>query len=1449
MRAIAANGDRKTFTLSKIENSKVDAPAAPIEITDKEIFDRRMAGESLQDLADALGIPRVEVRARESKYLRENPQDILNKPTDSSEEKPALPEGYSVVREDNPAAVNLGNVNILKDGDIVGFLNWNVDNKVIENIEIKPEHRGKRLAQAAWAAAKEIEPELRHAQYRTPAGDRFAHSTGDYVPPLIPMGNWTQEELDEAEARAKAATPTPKENLPLNEKQMKELKNILGSDNFGVKDGYLFLRKEEGFGNYADEVNVYDYKEYNEEVANNKELANIDSDGNIDWPTEEDFNNHFAKINSILSTEAFVGDYKPTAEQIDKLQKGIEEFDWIDDGIMFLKVNGDGPRADAPTEIYDDNGLPEDGPFAKIDVDGNFEWKDEAAYNKYADRLKDILDGDLAIINDEQEASEPSKTKKELPQDEKVRFSQLNEKEQAEILRNNAEVEAIAVDMAGIKAGDVKVGDFLKHRQLNHWEKVIRIEEGKELGLDRVIFYVYNPIAGKEQPRPFQKSSPLEFIRRVDGEGPIEKFPVGKARGRGRRKDIRVKNDPLERVKIREGRVAPAIDIEKNRGFFNGADGQPVFKGDIVIHAKPAEAARLGRGIVKRRVGDQVDEGKKAGAIPRQGKARLDYVWVQWENEDVNNAIQNDGARLIVAENLIIVNDDPAEVIENLNQKPWKGGVAKPNNRGAGRKNPVAAKTKIPEVPKPAPGMPEQVYNNKFKDKNNGDFETNLVKIGDIYEGAVINKGNKDIKIIVRDRNEKVAMDALADARDNIKGAANGAEAMLDIPNLDNEFIGNKNAAPEKPVRGLIDAQSPGVDAMTYENIVAEIKKMRLMLPKARADVADREEDKLKYAGKQLDKFMRNLKNKNVEAGDFLKTSTYELKQAIAYLNRNKEPLAAEMAAKLTEVYQDFVAKRDAEKIALDAERAKKAAEPLPDGIWPDADSVTTENLAALFAELEVRLPSGGGYESREANRGIQLIDEELKKGVDILSLNIDNMKRLYSGLNGSSDATHIEWFKNLKPILQKITEDKKKREAANRQANIDFIDPIAKAEERISAGENIVDAPNIKEVFAKDDVFAANPFLEPFKEELQNFFAPEQAQPLAKLSSKARQALNQYLSGALRDNKALVGATPDQTDKNIREVANLILALRAEELAYSPNRNSVDVAQGLKNIDPNKIFKYGRANASRSFVPLIIDGVDTGFLIKLNENGVNARNGNNFWLIDTKTGQKLIIKKETIAGRANAEVWAAKLLNAFGVRGVSHVERHPQDEDIIFVTFAGDNLDLVDTPNVYDKVRSKLRLDAKATAARAKVADLIGMLIFDGVASNTDRHEENFLAAETPENGVARNGNEDLQLLPIDHGFAHRLSRNRNGMYDPETLLRTNGFYTSREIYKELTRSIGGRALHHLIDLTVQQAIQELKRDNGGMDPAVLKDILDQLDTLRKIVPQKWAKDMGARE
>jgi hypothetical protein len=120
-----------------------------------------------------------------------------------SKSTPKLPKNYSVVRADNPQAVGLANLNVIKDGQVVGSINWNVDTKVIENIEIVASERGKNIAQAIWAEAKKIEPELKHSEFRTPSGDKFAYSTGDVVPPLNPIGDtWTTEKLAEANARA-----------------------------------------------------------------------------------------------------------------------------------------------------------------------------------------------------------------------------------------------------------------------------------------------------------------------------------------------------------------------------------------------------------------------------------------------------------------------------------------------------------------------------------------------------------------------------------------------------------------------------------------------------------------------------------------------------------------------------------------------------------------------------------------------------------------------------------------------------------------------------------------------------------------------------------------------------------------------------------------------------------------------------------------------------------------------------------------------------------------------------------------------------------------------------------------------------------------------------------------------------------------------------------------------
>ena len=65
--------------------------------------------------------------------------------------------------------------------------------------------------------------------------------------------------------------------------------------------------------------------------------------------------------------------------------------------------------------------------------------------------------------------------------------------------------------------------------------------------------------------------------------------------------------------------------------------------------------------------------------------------------------------------------------------------------------------------------------NEKFKDLNGGEFEINLIKIGDIFEGAIIDKQTGDIQIIVRDKDRKEAENQLIQAREYIKAAAAGA--------------------------------------------------------------------------------------------------------------------------------------------------------------------------------------------------------------------------------------------------------------------------------------------------------------------------------------------------------------------------------------------------------------------------------------------------------------------------------------------------------------------------------------------------------------------------------------------------------------------------------------------------------------------------------------------------
>jgi hypothetical protein len=111
--------------------------------------------------------------------------------------------------------------------------------------------------------------------------------------------------------------------------------------------------------------------------------------------------------------------------------------------------------------------------------------------------------------------------------------------------------------------------------------------------------------------------------------------------------------------------------------------------------------------------------------------------------------------------------------------------------------------SEAPELAQPS-GLSEQISNQKIKDRNGGEFELNLVKIDDVYEGALINKENGRIQIVVRNASEREAKKVLREAGAYIKQAANGDEAMDDgvIPNLD------RVESPVSPANRRLQAHS-----------------------------------------------------------------------------------------------------------------------------------------------------------------------------------------------------------------------------------------------------------------------------------------------------------------------------------------------------------------------------------------------------------------------------------------------------------------------------------------------------------------------------------------------------------------------------------------------------------------------------------------------------------------
>ena len=96
-----------------------------------------------------------------------------------------------------------------KSGAVAGWLEWgnpsyrnDSSSGRLEHVLVEQPHRGTGLATLMWNHAKTISgaPRPEHSEYRTPEGDRWAKTTGDFVPTLDQdaleeHSGWTDEEM------------------------------------------------------------------------------------------------------------------------------------------------------------------------------------------------------------------------------------------------------------------------------------------------------------------------------------------------------------------------------------------------------------------------------------------------------------------------------------------------------------------------------------------------------------------------------------------------------------------------------------------------------------------------------------------------------------------------------------------------------------------------------------------------------------------------------------------------------------------------------------------------------------------------------------------------------------------------------------------------------------------------------------------------------------------------------------------------------------------------------------------------------------------------------------------------------------------------------------------------------------------------------------------------------
>lgn len=622
--------------------------------------------------------------------------------------------------------------------------------------------------------------------------------------------------------------------------------------------------------------------------------------------------------------------------------------------------------------------------------------------------------------------------------------------------------------------------------------------------------------------------------------------------------------------------------------------------------------------------------------------------------------------------------------------------------------------------------------------------------------------------------------------------------------------------APRKPKIEVPEVPFPvGREIDDRDNLIQAMNALRAKLPKVKNYKADRNE---RDAARAVEYFISALNR-----GDSLdKIYTGDLESAVRRLNRVNDDGKYSDVIKNLENLNKYITdnKERIKQERIDKFNAEND-KPFPEGIVPDAENIDHINAIAPIEEVINRLPIDRDIAGREAIQAREVLKkavESLKQAGGVAEVKdtvFENLDEAVKNLRSVGNAK----FEEYADMLAKVRTDlaKKVSEAPIGPfgpINNEIIDPAVLDAERVQAGENKFSAGEfLRNKILNDDVIQAYPHLTPFIDKIREFFADENPKPLAMLNWKERHALNLFAAQLLRNPAAYDGVGVGTPESNRKDLVNLVFQLHQEKMAGEKNRTELGVGEALRDIS----FEKMKPLAKDFRQPLIIDGVDTGFDIQSND--VHSLNPS-FLLWHRATGQFFLVKKEGKEERADAEVGGGAAIQGLNMLGGIVTLRSRVDRQVVVQSRAGDGARLREDVVNFNR--------NSQGANKITLMSIIQMAVLDGILDNHDRHGGNFMIAKLFNGGVVGEGNDEYGIFAIDNGFGHMFWSGHRAV-DPEGHYRGGNARDGGDLTRYLIKKIGTSAYKELADLTAQQLLQYLQRNNAaGLD--IPQDKFDQM-------------------